>query len=179
MILKRIRYSLTNDDGASVPMILALILLVMVVFAALFQYFYTITILNTIRESCFSISESALIANAESSYQAKRDGYTGVWYLDGGEPTDPTVIIDVKENLANQLNLISIEDELVKTDGGREIYRINNIQFTIENPGFQKDNVPLTAIISLNVDMILRFPLIDSYPVSIPIQVSAAWNRKF
>lgn len=179
MVLKRIRQSLSNNEGAAVPTILAIILFVMIGFAALFQYFYTITILNTVHEACSSVAENILVANAEASYQAKRDGYTGVWHLDDEEISDSTVYIDVNMSLAQQLNLVSDGEDLIKMDDERQVYRLHDIQMTIHNPDFQNDTTLLTATLSLIVDVRLNFPLIESYPVSVPVEVSAAWDRKF
>lgn len=179
MVLNRIRRSLSSDEGAAVPLILAIILVVMVVFAALFQFFSARATLNTIRDTCYSVAETALIANAETSYQAKRDGYTGVWHLDGAAVSDSVVYIDVSTSLAQQLNLISEDEDLVKTDGERQMYRLRNIQLTIQNPDFQNENTALVATVSLVVDMNLKLPLMSATTVPVPVEVSAAWNRNF
>lgn len=179
MVCTRIRRSLSNDDGAATPLILAIILFVLLGFAVLYQYLFASAILDTVHESCSFVTERALITNAESSYQAKRDGYTGVWHLDGREISDPTVSIDPRISLAQQLNLDRQGNDLVKTDGVDEIYRLRNIELTIENPDFQEDSILLIATISLDADIILHFPMVGEHTVSIPLQVSAAWNPKF
>lgn len=179
MVLTRIRRSLANDDGAAVPMILSIILFVMVGFAVLFQFLYARATLNTIHDACVSVAESVLIANTDASYQAKRDGYAGVWHLDDGEVSNSTVYIDPKAALARQLNLVIDGETLGTAPGGAQTYRLRDIRLTIQNPDFQDSGPSLVSTLSLTVDLTLNFPLIDSHPVSIPIEVSAAWRRKF
>lgn len=179
MILRRIRQALNNNDGAATPMILAFILACVVAFAILFQYFYVTATLKTIRQSCFSVSESLLVANAEASYQAKRDGYTGIWHVGPGEFSDPTVHVDPISSLAEQLNIVIEGDTLVKRDGDKQVYRLRDISLTINNPEFQDSDILLTSSLSLIVDINLNFPLVDKFPVSIPIHVTSSWDRKF
>lgn len=179
MVLKRIYRSLSNDEGASTPMILGILLSVLIVAVMLFQYFYTTALLKTIRQSCSSVVEIALMSNADASYQAKRDGYTGVWHVDGADVNDVMVSIDPAASLAEQLGLISDGDVLVKMDGTEQVYRLSDIKLDIQNPEFQDNIAVLTATLSLTVDTTLKFPLIDGFPISVPVTASAEWNCKF
>lgn len=179
MVFKRIRQSLTNDEGAATPMILCFVILAIIGFVVLFQYFYTAATVNIIHDSCRSTATSALMANAEASYQAKRDGYTGVWNLDDGEVTNTSVYIDPVAHLADQLDLIRDGDALVKLDGEDQVYRLRDIRVDIENPAFQDEDNPLIATVSLTADVVLTFPLVDHVSVPVPISVSASWNPKF
>lgn len=179
MISNRIRQALTNNNGSAAPIILTLVLVILMCFVTLFQFLYKVAILNSVQESCRSIAENVLIANSETSYQAKRDGYTGVWHIGNGEINESIVYIDPSASLAAQLKLSPDGEDLVKTDGEKQVYRLHDIQLSIHNPEFQESNTPLTANLSLFVDINLNFPLVDSVPVSVPINVSAAWNPKF
>lgn len=179
MVFNRIRRALSNNDGTSFPAILAVFLFVVVGFVVLFQFFYATEIVSTVEEKSSSVVENALIANAETSYQAKRDGYSGTWQLGNGEVSNSVVYIDPRADLAQKLGLVDDGNFLIKNDGEKLVYRLHDISLSIENPEFQEDETPLKATISLIVDISLNFPLVDSYPVSIPIEVSAAWNRKF
>lgn len=182
MILKRVRHSLSNDDGMSTPMILGIFLVILICFAMLFQFFYATAIVHTVHESCSSVAESALVANAASSYQAKRDGYTGIWHLDNKNLNDATVYIDPAADLARRLNLVEDGTDgstLVKTDNNKEVYSLREIQLSIENADFQESKTTTVSTISLILDLNLNFPLIDNYLVSVPIEVSATWNPKF
>lgn len=179
MISNRIRQALTNNKGSATPMILLLFILILIILVTTFQFLYTVATLDSIQDSCRSIAENVLIANAETSYQAKRDGYTGVWHIDNGEVSESIVYIDPSASLAEQLNLSPNGEDLVKTDGEKQVYRLRDIQLSIHNPEFQESNTPLTANLSLFVDIDLNFPLVDSVLVSVPVNVSAAWNPKF
>ena len=91
MILRRLRQSLSNNDGAATPLILGILLLVLLVFAILFQYLYTLAVVNSIQESCRSAAKYVLLANTEASYQAKRVGFTGIWQLEDEEIINASV----------------------------------------------------------------------------------------
>ena len=180
MVLNRIRRAFSNNDGSAVPVILILVLVFIIAFMMLFNFFYAVTILNTVRDTSTAAAESALMANAEASYQAKRDGYTGVWHRDAEDISDSGVeSIDPGASIAKQLNLVSEGEKLFKMDGQKQIYSIHDIDLVIQNPEFQENDTPLTATLSLVVDINLDFPLVHNRTFSVPIEVSAAWSRKF
>jgi len=180
---KRIRRILEDRNGASFPMIIAIILSLLLIFTGISEYLRLLIIAQGVREAVQSSVIATVTENYDNVYQGAREGYSGAYQPMAGNFEESLDYGDIYRRLSNVLGLSRNGGYYVKQhpDGNME-FRVWGLSVAIRNAPFARSDTAserfvADCIIQLEVPVSFSGKLLP--PMRITVKTSAGYTPKF
>lgn len=167
--------------GMSTPMTVSLILALLMVLCVVSEFFRLQVIAYGIRNSLQEAVISVATANYNELYSGLREGYSGGYYMDGGQWEENLDYGDVYSQLDNLLGTAPEGEYHVKWQEEGYEYRLCGLAVRIQNVPFAPGNADrnFEAEVSLQAEIPLSFGWHFLPPVCMTIRTKAAYMPKF
>ncbi len=168
--------AIKNNKGSAVPFLLTLIFLILGIIAIIIQTGMLSAVAFTVRSAMEQTARAAITENSENTYASKRESYAGAYTVTGA---DNTQILNTKAYLQEILQLTDEGTALVKRDtSGKELYRLEDIRLTLDNPPHKDSRTPLNATVTLTLIQPAKFGFATG-DVPLNLKVVAYNSNKF
>lgn len=178
---KRIGELCRDKRGMSTPLTVSLVLALLLVLCVASEFFRLQVIAYGIRNSLQEAVISVATANYNELYSGLREGYSGGYYMDGGQWEENLDYGDVYSQLDNLLGTELEGEYHIKWQAQGYEYRLFGLAVRIQNVPFAPGNADrnFEAEISVQAEIPLSFGWDFLPPVSMTIKTKAVYMPKF
>lgn len=172
---------LRDKRGNSTPVAIALILGLLFLFCAIWEFFRMMVIAQGVRDGLQQAVTSVATTNYDEAYRGLREGYSGGYRLSGGQWVEDLDYDDVYCRLDSLLGTGRDGDYHVKTQGEGYEYRFYGLQVEIVNtglaPGDASRNLEADARITIEIPLSFGWGMVP--PLVMELRTRAAYMPKF
>lgn len=181
--MTRLKQILKDRGGASFPLIVAITLALVIIFAGISEYLRLLIIAQGVRDAVQSSVIATVTENYDDVYHGVREGYSGAYQPMAEDFEESLDYGDIYRRLDNHLSLTrsgSYHQKL--TNGGDLEYRVWGLSVDIENAPFAAgdsatDRFMVDSTIELEVPVSFGGQLLP--PMRITVGISAGYTPKF
>jgi len=183
ILLKNLKSVLKNNKGSSFPMIVAITLAIMIIFAGISEYFRLFIIAKGVRDALQSAIISVAVENYDDVYHGVREGYSGAYYPIANNFYESLDYGDIYDRLDNILGLSRSGSyhKKLRSDGSLE-FELWNLNIQIKNADFaSSDNVSnrFEADATIMISVPVSFGNVLIPPLKIKLKTVAGYIPKF
>ena len=182
-VAKRIKAVLKDKSAASFPLIVAITLSLVILFAGISEYLRLLIIAQGVRDAVQSAVISTVVENYDDVYHGVREGYSGGYQPMAGDFDESLDYGDIYERLDDILGLshASFYHEK-RTPSGKLEFKVWNLDVDIRNAPFAEGDhaaarFEADACIMLEVPVSFGGKLLP--PMQIKIKASAGYTPVF
>lgn len=172
---------LQDKSGNSTPVTIALILGLLFLVCAMWEFFRMMVIAQGVRDGLQQAVISVATTNYDEAYRGLREGYSGGYRLSGGQWVENLDYDDVYYRLDSLLGTGRNGSYHVKTQGDGYEYRFYGLQVEIVNtglaPGDASRNLEADARITIEIPLSFGWGLVP--PLVMELRTRAAYMPKF
>ncbi|OME10721.1 hypothetical protein [Paenibacillus odorifer] len=174
---------LKNRSGSGIPLTVAVVLAVLILSCALYEYLRLSIIASGVRDAVQSAIISIATENYSNVYPSLRQSYSGGYIRSSNGWAIKISSGDIYTRLVNTLGLVQQGNQYVKRTGGEVEYTISDLKVTIQNPTFAPTSTEsikqftTQAVIHLEVPLSFGWGHLPSMKADLPIQ--AVYRPKF
>lgn len=179
----RIKKILSDTSGNSAPLTLAVVLAVIILSCAVFEYMRMMVIASGVRDAVQSAMIDIAAENWDDAYNGLREGYSGGYTLSG---TDWVVRLDtgdVYSRLESTLGVKRESGKYVKYAGPDVEYTLSGLSVSIQNAPlapFNTGTIPqLSATGTMDVEVPLSFGWGHLPPLKVTMKLKGGFTPKF
>lgn len=177
----RIRRLLSEQDGNSTPLTIAVILGMLLVVCAMAEFFRLSIIVGGVRDGLQQAVISVAVTNYDETYNGLREGYSGGYYLSGGQWKEGLDYADVYQRLDELLGTEKQGNYHVKSQEGGYEYRLSGLTLEIQNtelaPTQTNRNFEAEARIRIEVPLSFGWDMVP--PLALEVGTRAVYMPKF
>ncbi len=140
---------LKNKSGSGAPMILAIVLVIIILSTAVFEYMRLLIVAQGVRDSVQSAIIDVATENWDEAYPGLREGYSGGYSLSGSDWYQNVSSGNVYGRLQNVLDLKHEQGGYVKYAGSIVEYKLSGLSLDVQNAPLAPSNP--SGITQLNV----------------------------
>lgn len=181
--MERINKLLRNTSGNSAPLTLAIILAVILLSCAVFEYMRLMVIATGIRDAVQSAMIGAATENWDDAYNGLREGYSGGYALSGSDWVVSLDTGDVYSRLERTLGVYRENGKYVKYTGPDLEYALSGLSVSIQNAPFAPSNAgsgpQLSVTGTMNVEVPLSFGWGYLPPLKITMKLKGGFTPRF
>ena len=182
-VAKKIKAVIKDKRGASFPMIVAITLSLVILFAGVSEYLRLLIIAQGVRDSVQAAIISTVVENYDDVYHGVREGYSGGYQPMAGDFDESLDYGDIYERLDTILGLSvnSFYHEKHTSDGKLE-FKVWNLDVDIRNAPFAAGDqasarFEADSTIMLEVPVSFGGKLLP--PMQIKVKTSAGYTPRF
>ncbi|MEK4261897.1 hypothetical protein [Paenibacillus sp. FSL L8-0499] len=174
---------LKNRSGSGFPLIVAVVLAVLLLSCAVYEFLRLSIIASGVRDAVQSAIISVATENYSNVYPSLRQSYSGGYIRSSGGWAIKVSTGDICTRLVKTLGLVQEGNQYVKRTGGEVEYTISDLKVTIQNPTFAPASTEsiqqftTQAVIHLEVPLSFGWGHLPSMKADLPIQ--AVYRPKF
>lgn len=181
--MARIKKTLRHTSGNSAPLTLAIVLVVIILSCAVFEYMRLMVIASGVRDAVQSAVIDVATENWDDAYNGLREGYSGGYTLSG---TDWVVKLDsgdVYSRLESTLGVKKENSKYVKYTGPDVEYTLSDLSVSMQNsplaPASTGGISQLSATGTVDVEVPLSFGWGHLQPLKITMKLKGGFTPKF
>ena len=174
---------LRQTSGNSAPLTLAIVLVVIILSCAVFEYMRLMVIASGVRDAVQSAMIDVATENWDDAYNGLREGYSGGYTLSG---TDWVVKLDsgdVYSRLESTLGVKKESGKYVKYTGPDVEYTLSSLSVSMQNAPLAPANTggisQLSATGMVDVEVPLSFGWRHLPPLKITMKLKGGFTPKF
>lgn len=174
---------LLNKSGSSAPLALAVVIAVILLSCAVFEYMRLMVISKGIRDTVQAAVIDVATENWDDAYNGLREGYSGGYVLNG---TDWAVKLDMGDIYSRLESILGVRwqnGKLVKYSGPDVEYSLSGLSVTIQNAPLapvSNGGIPqLSATGTVDVEVPLSFGWGHLPPLKFTLKLKGEFTPKF
>ncbi|MEK4039431.1 hypothetical protein MHH49_18080 [Paenibacillus sp. FSL F4-0122] len=174
---------LKNRSGSGFPLIVAVVLALLILSCAVYEFLRLSIIASGVRDAVQSAIISVATENYSNVYPSLRQSYSGGYIRSSAGWAIKVSTGDIYTRLVKALGLVQEGNQYEKRTGGEVEYTISNLKVTIQNPSFAPASTEsiqqftVQAVIHLEVPLSFGWERLPSMKADLPIQ--AVYRPKF
>ncbi|OME30050.1 hypothetical protein NSS98_22630 [Paenibacillus sp. FSL E2-0274] len=167
---------LKNRSGSGIPLTVAVVLAVLILSCAVYEYLRLSIIGSGVRDAVQSAIISVATENYSNVYPSLRQSYSGGYIRSSNGWTIKISAGDIYTRLVGTLGLAQQGNQYVKLTGGQVEYILSNLKVTIQNPSFAPasnesiQQFTAQAVIHLEAPLSFGWGHLPSLRADLPIQ---------
>ena len=174
---------LRHTSGNSAPLTLAIVLVVIILSCAVFEYMRLMVIASGVRDAVQSAMIDVATKNWDDAYNGLREGYSGGYTLSG---TDWVVKLDTGDVYSRLESTLGVKKEgakYVKYTGPDVEYTLSDLSVSMQNaplaPASTSGISQLSATGTVDVEVPLSFGWEHLPPLKITMKLKGGFTPKF
>ena len=174
---------LRHTSGNSAPLTLAIVLVVIILSCAVFEYMRLMVIASGVRDAVQSAMIDVATKNWDDAYNGLREGYSGGYTLSG---TDWVVKLDTGDVYSRLESTLGVKKEgakYVKYTGPDVEYTLSDLSVSMQNaplaPASTSGISQLSATGTVDVEVPLSFGWRHLPPLKITMKLKGGFTPKF
>ncbi|WP_018885733.1 hypothetical protein [Paenibacillus massiliensis] len=172
-----------NRSGSGFPLVIAIVLAVLIVSCAVYEYLRLTIIAAGVRDAVQSAIISVATENYSNVYPGLRQSYSGGFGRSSSQWTEQLSTGDIYSQLTETLGLIPENGQYVKRTGTQLEYSLSNLTVTILNAPFapsDPNNIrQFTAQAVIHLKVPLSFGWSHLPPMEADLSIQAVYRPRF
>lgn len=181
--MTRLKQTLSNKTGSSTPLIVAVVLTVIILSCATFEYMRLMVVAVGVRDAVQSAVIGVATENWDGVYNGLREGYSGGYILSGSSWEQDITTGDIYKRLMDNLGLKQENGRYVKYAGSVLEYAVSDLSINVTNAPLAPSNInginQLTVEGTVDVAVPLSFGWENLPPMQIKMRLKAGYTPKF
>lgn len=181
--MKKICYALKNKRGSGFPLVIAVTLSLMMVFAGISEYFRLMIVAQGVRDAVQAAVISAVNDNYDDVYHGVREGYSGAYRPVAEDFEEVLDYGDIYDRLDRLLGLSECGGYHEKrTSNGKLEFKVWQLKVAIRNAPFasgDQDADRFTADSAIRLEVPVSFGGKLLPPMCIQVKTSAGYTPRF
>ncbi|OLN33074.1 hypothetical protein DSOL_1185 [Desulfosporosinus metallidurans] len=174
---------LRHTSGNSAPLTLAIVLVVIILSCAVFEYMRLMVIASGVRDAIQSAMIDVATENWDDAYNGLREGYSGGYTLSGTDWVVKLDTGDVYSRLESTLGVKKEGTKYVKYTGPDVEYTLSDLSVSMQNaplaPASTSGISQLSATGTVDVEVPLSFGWRHLPPLKITMKLKGGFTPKF
>jgi hypothetical protein len=172
---------LFDKRGSVTVQTAGIIIIVMLLFSIVYTYAKTTVIASGIRDNVRNAVIQTVTANYYNTYAGMREGNTGAYQLDNDSTwQDCADAGNIGQSLKNLLKLTEAAGFLQKIDADSSLqYSISDMNVKVLNSDFDSNSKRLKIHATYTLNIPVSFFVVETQPISIPMNAEAEIEEKF
>jgi hypothetical protein len=179
----KLKSILSNKVGSTTPMIVAIVLSVIILSCAVFEYMRLIIVAEGARDAVQSAVIDVVTDNWANAYNGLREGYSGGYTLNGSNWVPEITAGDVYARLSDTLGVKEENGKYVKYTGPDIEYTLSDLSVNVANAPLAPSNTngvtQLSASGTIDVEVPLSFGWGHLPHLNITMKLKAGFTPKF
>ncbi|WP_036712411.1 hypothetical protein [Paenibacillus ehimensis] len=172
-----------NRSGNGFPLIVSIVLAIIIVSCAVYEYMRLKIIASGVRDAVQSSIITVATENYSNVYTGLRQSYSGGFTRIQNQWNEQVSTGDIYNRLSEQLGLTKQDNAYIKIATGQEEYRLSGLSVTIFNAPFAPDSsTPIrqfTAKAIIHLEVPLSFGWRHLPPMQADVDVEAVYMPRF
>ena len=181
--MTRLKQALSNKTGTTTPLIVVVVLTVIILSCATFEYMRLMVVAVGVRDAVQSAVIEVATENWDKVYNGLREGYSGGYILTESSWEQDITTGDIYKRLSDKLGLKIEEDRYAKYAGSVLEYTVSNLSVSVTNAPLAPTNTnginQLTVEGTVDVAVPLSFGWNHLPPMNIKMKLKAGYTPKF
>lgn len=181
--MTKIKQIISNKRGSSTPLIIAIVLAIIILSTAAFEYMRLMVVAVGVRDAVQSATIDVATENWDNVYNGLREGYSGGYTLLGANWNQNITSGDVYARLEENLGVKQESDKYVKYAGDALEYAVSNLSVKVTNAPLAPSNISeinqLTVEGTVDVEVPLSFGWQHLPHMQIKMKLKAGYTPRF
>ena len=181
--MTKMKNALSDKTGSSTPLIVAVVLAIIILSSAAFEYMRLMIVAVGVRDAVQSAVIDVATENWDEAYNGLREGYSGGYVLSGTSWNQNITTGDIYGRLKDNLGLKQENGKYVKYAGSTLEYAVSGLSVSVTNAPLAPSNIngisQLTVEGTVDIAVPLSFGWEHLPPMQIKMKLKAGYTPKF